>query len=378
VELSGYECKPGSEFARKSAKGGKGGGGGRGGDEKKSGAGLTEKLGVAQEQWMDRVGVEGVQQTLGKNYSKRTAESLHRMSHSMINTEMLVALLVRIARELEVVEAKKSKDDKSKQGAVLVFLPGLAEITDLIKAMQENPLLGQANKYLLYPLHSALSTQDQRMVFLTPPVGVTKIVVSTNIAETSVTIDDITVVVDCGTHKEMQYDPTAGMSCLVETRLSKANALQRAGRAGRVRAGSCYHIYLRKEEAEMAAQQLPEMLRCTLESVCLRIKILRLGRIKEFLAQAMEPPTPVLTTPLLSLFLPTSLPLPLPFFFCFPCCSLVMSRIVLTGSPLPSLESCGSRHRRPQEPRCAQHRIGQPARRAQRNDQSRRRRRRGL
>jgi HrpA-like RNA helicase len=181
VEISGYECRVGSEFARKASKGGKGGG--DKGGEKKGGSALTEKLGVSTEQWMDRIGVEGVQQALGKKYSKRTADSLHKMSHSMINTEMLVALLCHIARQLEIVEANKSTDDKSKQGAVLVFLPGLAEITDLIKAMQDNPLLGQTSKYLLYPLHSALSTSDQRMVFLTPPVGVTKIVVSTNIAE---------------------------------------------------------------------------------------------------------------------------------------------------------------------------------------------------
>jgi HrpA-like RNA helicase len=70
----------------------------------------------------------------------------------------------------------------------------------------------------------------------------TKIVISTNITETSVTVNDISVVIDCGTHKEMQYDVHAGMSCLVETRLSKANASQRAGRAGRVRKGTAYHL----------------------------------------------------------------------------------------------------------------------------------------
>lgn len=121
-------------------------------------------------------------------------------------------------------------------------------------------------------------------------VNSTKIVVSTNIAETSVTIDDISVVVDCGTHKEMQYDPSAGMSCLVQTRLSRANAAQRAGRAGRVRAGFCFHLFMRRELEEMPPQQLPEMLRCPLESVCLRIKSLKLGFIRDFLSRAIEPP----------------------------------------------------------------------------------------
>ena len=127
-------------------------------------------------------------------------------------------------------------------------------------------------------------------VFVVPPAGVTKIVISTNIAETSVTIDDITCVIDCGTHKEMQYNVNLGMSCLVQTRLSKANAAQRAGRAGRVRKGYCYHLFHSIECKTMAAQQLPEMLRCPLESVCLHIKQLTdtLSRHAEGLASEFQ------------------------------------------------------------------------------------------
>jgi len=183
--------------------------------------------------------------------------------------------------------------------------------------MRSHPVLCDLQKYRILPLHSQLPTQEQRAVFLVPPEGTTKIVLSTNIAETSVTINDISVVVDAGTHKEMQYvpfcifaalqfcsfasvavvigsdtlkletfvfftlsnryDPSVGMSCLREVRVSKANAAQRAGRAGRVREGFTYHLFLRHEEEEMPAQQLPEMLRCPLESIALRIKTLRLG-----------------------------------------------------------------------------------------------------
>ena len=124
-----------------------------------------------------------------------------------------------------------------------------------------------------------------------PPAGVTKIVLSTNIAETSVTINDISVVIDAGTHKEMQYDPAIGMSCLREVRVAKANAAQRAGRAGRVRPGYCFHMFMRKELEFMSDQQLPEMKRCPLESTALKIKALRLGYVDEFLGKAMEPPS---------------------------------------------------------------------------------------
>ena len=74
-----------------------------------------------------------------------------------------------------------------------------------------------------------MSTAEQKRVFLVPPPGVRKIIVSTNIAEASVTINDVTCVIDCGTHKEMQYDARSGVAALAETRISLANAVQRAG-----------------------------------------------------------------------------------------------------------------------------------------------------
>ena len=148
-----------------------------------------------------------------------------------------------------------------------------------------------AHRYLLLPLHSELSTSEQKQVFRNPPAGKTKVVLSTNIAEASVTIDDVSFVVDCGTHKEMQYDPHTSMAALVQARISRANAAQRAGRAGRVRAGLCYHLFLKWEDQNaMLPQQLPEIQRSPLEMTCLRIKTLGLGSIAAALAQAPEPP----------------------------------------------------------------------------------------
>lgn len=173
---------------------------------------------------------------------------------------------------------------------MLVFMPGMKEITDAIKELRKHPLLSSDSFWLL-PLHSSLGSHEQQMVFKVPPPGYTKIVLSTNIAETSLTIEDVTCVIDCGKMKEMQYDAGSGMSALVTTWVSKANASQRAGRAGRVRAGACYHLFSHRRHDKLAPQQLPEMVRAPLEQLCLRIKVLGLGGIREFLSGALEPPS---------------------------------------------------------------------------------------
>lgn len=90
--------------------------------------------------------------------------------------------------------------------------------------------------------------------------------------------------------KEMQYSSAQAMSALVETWVARANSRQRAGRAGRVRAGICYHLYTRDRGISLPEQQLPEMLRASLESIALKIKVLKLGSIASFLQKAIEPP----------------------------------------------------------------------------------------
>jgi HrpA-like RNA helicase len=123
----------------------------------------------------------------------------------------------------------------------------VGEISTLIKLMRKNDFMSNDKTFRLLPLHSLLTSQEQHRVFETAPIGCTKVVVSTNIAETSLTIDDVTVVIETGKMKEMQYDSKTGMSQLVETWVSKANARQRAGRAGRVQPGDCYHMYSRQK-----------------------------------------------------------------------------------------------------------------------------------
>eukprot|EP00850_Spirogloea_muscicola_P015823 SM000124S25955 [mRNA] locus=s124:410023:420711:+ [translate_table: standard] len=119
------------------------------------------------------------------------------------------------------------------------------------------------------------------------------VVIATNIAETSITIDDVVFVVDAGKLRENRFDPRRSMSSLVEAWISQANARQRAGRAGRVRPGKCFALYTRyRMTSVMRPFQVPEMLRVPLVELCLQIKLLALGDVASFLQQAIEPPKP--------------------------------------------------------------------------------------
>eukprot|EP01051_Picozoa_sp_SAG22_P003414 SAG22_NODE_165_length_16780_cov_57.761525_10_plen_714_part_00 len=179
--------------------------------------------------------------------SARTLDALRVLELGMcaVNIELLVSLVRHIVT-VQIAELMKAalasggsggggNGGPGNGGAVLVFLPGAGEINGLLRAMQSDGELGQRGRYLLLPLHSELSTADQKKVFSRAPAGAVKIVLATNIAEASVTIDDVVFVVDTGTHKEMRYDPHTSMAALVQSRVSVANATQRAGRAGRVR-----------------------------------------------------------------------------------------------------------------------------------------------
>ncbi len=118
-----------------------------------------------------------------------------------------------VARLVSHVVAK----DINVGGSILIFLPGLAEILECMKHLTQDKRLGAKDAVMLVPLHSALSSEDQQKCFASPPKGTVKVVVSTNIAETSLTIDDVTVVIDAGRMKEMMFDPRSSMNSLVTT-----------------------------------------------------------------------------------------------------------------------------------------------------------------
>ncbi|XP_060104599.1 putative ATP-dependent RNA helicase DHX57 isoform X2 [Heteronotia binoei] len=222
-----------------------------------------------------------------KGLSTSVLKTMASMDLDKVNLELIEALLEWI------VSGKHSYPP----GAVLIFLPGLEEIKTLYKQLQSNALFNNrhSKRCVVYPLHSSLSSEEQQCVFLKPPVGVTKIIISTNIAETSITIDDVVYVIDSGKMKEKRYDPSKGMESLEDTFVSKANALQRKGRAGRVASGVCFHLFTSHHyNHHLLKQPLPEIQRVPLEQLCLRIKVLEMlstQSLYSVLSRLIEPPT---------------------------------------------------------------------------------------
>lgn len=183
-------------------------------------------------------------------------------------------------------------------GAILVFLPGYDEIKKVNEILMNNRPLGiqfnNPEKFRIHTLHSTIPAAEQAEAFNPVAEGCRKIILSTNIAETSVTIPDIQHVVDTGKLREKRYDQIRRITKLQCTWVSKSNAKQRAGRAGRVQNGNYYALFSRPRYESLRAIGLPEMLRSDLQEICLDIKAQAFKTpIRQFLADAIEPPSPV-------------------------------------------------------------------------------------
>jgi ATP-dependent RNA helicase DHX29 len=214
-------------------------------------------------------------------YSHTTRNVLSAYDEYAIDYDLIVRLIETVAYDVQLSRFSS---------AVLVFLPGIAEIRQLNDILTSHPSF--STNWFIYPLHSTISSEDQQAAFLIPPPGVRKIVLSTNIAETGVTIPDITCVVDIGKHKEMRFDERRQLSRLTQSFISRANAKQRRGRAGRVQEGLCFHLFTKyRHDNLMAEQQTPEILRLSLQDLVMRVKICKLGDIEATLAQALDPPS---------------------------------------------------------------------------------------
>ena len=185
--------------------------------------------------------------------------------------------------------------NQSDQGAVLVFLPGLKDIVKVDELLRRRLTFGvnfnDESKFQLHMLHSSIGG-TQTEVFNPVPLGCRKVILSTNIAETSVTIPDVRYVIDTGKLNEKQYDQVRRITELKCTWISKSNSKQRAGRAGRVQNGHYYALFPRERYESLRAIGLPEMLRTDLQEVCLDIKAQAFqSPIRDFLASALEPPS---------------------------------------------------------------------------------------
>lgn len=212
-----------------------------------------------------------------KDYSPQTQESLSCWNPDCIGFNLIENLLCYIC-------------ENECPGAVLVFMTGWDDISSLKDKLQAHPILGDSDQVLLLTCHGSMASAEQRLIFDKPRDGVRKIVLATNIAETSITINDVVFVVDCGKAKETSYDALNNTPCLLPSWISKVSAQQRRGRAGRVQPGECYHLYPRCVYDAFADYQLPEILRTPLQSLCLQIKSLKLGSISEFLSRALQSP----------------------------------------------------------------------------------------
>ena len=169
-------------------------------------------------------------------------------------------------------------------GDILIFLTGREEIDTAIQMVSERAasLHPRAPSILALPMYAGLSTEQQLYVFEPTPENTRKVIVSTNIAEASVTIEGIIYVIDCGFVKLRAFNPKTGIDTLTATPVSKASAIQRAGRAGRTKPGKCYRLYTEQTYETLAEATVPEIQRSNLAPAILQLKALGIDNIVRF------------------------------------------------------------------------------------------------
>eukprot|EP00898_Chlorokybus_atmophyticus_P002603 jgi/Chlat1/3343/Chrsp23S03777 len=186
-------------------------------------------------------------------------------------------------------------DAGKEPGDILAFLTGQEEIDALARLLARRAALmpDTALRLQVTPIYAAMSPERQLAVFAPAPAGTRKAVLATNIAETSVTIPGVRYVIDTGLVKARAYHPKTGVESLAVVAVSKAQARQRAGRAGRDGPGRCFRLYTESSFSALAATSAPEILRCHLAGVVLQLKALGIADPLAFPLPA-PPPRPAL------------------------------------------------------------------------------------
>lgn len=263
LEFTGYKLEEGSPYARRQ---------------------LTDKqVQIEDEDEDEDEDEQAPPSAVAPRYSPETVDTLMRLNEHVVNHELIIVLLERLCLH----------GGLDNDGAILVFLPGMGDIRRIYDALLAHRQFSSA-AFRIYALHSSVASEGQSAVFDVPPPEVRKIVLSTNIAETGVTIPDVTCVIDSGKHREMRYDEKRKISRLVECFVARSNAKQRRGRAGRVQAGVCFHLFTRaRHDTLLEEHPLPEMLRLSLQELALKLKVMRVrigNSIEHALSQALDPP----------------------------------------------------------------------------------------
>jgi ATP-dependent RNA helicase DHX57 len=219
-------------------------------------------------------------------YSESTAKTMAVIDETIINYDIIVDLVSSVLKD----GAQKFTQGGS-LGAILVFVPGAYLINKLVKTLSSSAAISRnGHQVLVLPLHGGLPPSQQSKVFERPPPGVIKIVVATNVAETSITIDDVTCVIDTGKANEVRFDSLKGISRLQEVFVSQASCQQRRGRAGRVQPGVCYRLFSKATWGSLEKNTLPEISRSALHSLVMDTKAIVGGNVFQVLDNMLTPP----------------------------------------------------------------------------------------
>ncbi|XP_022239552.1 putative ATP-dependent RNA helicase DHX30 [Limulus polyphemus] len=211
---------------------------------------------------------------LGK---RETSNNMKSYNLPRVNYDLILDLIQHI-------------DSEEPPGAILCFLPGWQEIRAMLERLKN--VFSDSSRYLLCPVHSRLPYHEQQRIFECPPAGMRKIVLATNVAETSITINDVVYVINPGFQKEMVYDPNKGLAVLTTEWITQANLKQRKGRAGRVQPGKCFHLFHKRTVEELREFPIAEILRVPLEKTVLDCKFYcPRAKSEDFLSQALECPS---------------------------------------------------------------------------------------
>jgi len=248
-------------------KGGGGKGKGKKGSRDSGGVGVEQINAAYDAIMMDdtikgRPGKERV-----NDYSEKSLKACALWREREVYLDLIEELILYFHRE-------QPKGD----GAIMVFLPGWGDISKLFLRLYES-----GENYKVITLHSLMTPEQQHEAFERPPKGLRKVVLSTNIAEASVTIDDIVYVIDSGVRKERSYDATSGVSALDTKMVTKANAKQRRGRAGRCQEGLVVHLFPSYKLKTFDEYPTPQMLTSSMEEVVLQAKVINGGTNRELI-----------------------------------------------------------------------------------------------